>query len=164
MRRVVQLFLCIGFLFTAFLSSAQAQSADTPSGEPPEAIVGSIYALYEGDGLGAFPTDPDVLKLFSARTRLLLEEDDKLAQRDGIGRLDFDVFVDAQDWDLSEVSISKPEVSGETAVVDASFRNFDEQRTLRYLFVNEDGSWLIDDIVSESVDYPWSLTAILAGN
>ena len=116
------------------------------------------------DGLGAFPTDPDVLKLFSARTRLLLEEDDKLAQRDGIGRLDFDVFVDAQDWDLSEVSISKPEVSGETAVVDASFRNFDEQRTLRYLFVNEDGSWLIDDIVSESVDYPWSLTAILAGN
>ena len=164
MRRVVRLFLCIGFLFTTSFSSAQAQSAETPQGQPPEAIVGSIYALYEGDGLGAFPTDPDVQTLFSARTRQLLDEEDKLAQRDGIGRLDFDVFVDAQDWDLSEVSIGAPQVSGDTAVVDASFRNFDEQRTLRYLFVNEDGAWLIDDIVSESADFSWSLTGLLAGN
>ncbi len=154
MRRFGRLFLCIAVLAVA--SPAFAQQA-------PDVVIREIYSTYGNAGLGTSPTDPQMRPLFSARVRALLDEEDGRIRRDGIGRLDFDVFVDGQDFDVSDVMVGTPQISGNKAVVEVSLLNFGEPRRFRFLFVEEASAWRIDDIVAVRTDAPWKLTALLAG-
>ncbi|WP_436637867.1 DUF3828 domain-containing protein [Microbaculum sp. FT89] len=150
-----QVFLCIAILVAA--PSAFAQQG-------PDAVVGEIYSSYEDGGLGISPSDPALRERFSARLRALLAEEDARIDRDGIGNLDFDVFVDAQDFDITGIEIGTPEISGAKAEVAVGLLNFGQLRQFRYLLVMEDGAWRIDDIVAVSDDMPWTLSVLLAGN
>lgn len=159
MRRFVQIvaqvFLCIAILAAAPSAFAQQE---------PDAVVGEIYTSYEDGGLGVSPTDPALRDRFSARLQALLAEEDDRIDRDGIGNLDFDVFVDAQDFDITGIEIGTPEISGDKAEVAVGLLNFGQPRKFRYLLVMEDGAWRIDDIVAVSDDMPWTLSVLLAGN
>jgi Protein of unknown function (DUF3828) len=160
MRRVSQLFLCISALVVAFpvmVSQVRAQEA-------PDAIVREIYSAYNDGGLGASPTDPQVKALFSGRVQALLDEEDDRIQSEGIGRLDFDVFVDAQDCDVTDVVIAAPKIAGAKASVDVSLLNYGEPRRFQFLFVKEGDDWRIDDIAAVRSDAPWKLTALLKGD
>ncbi|MCT8972589.1 YbjP/YqhG family protein [Microbaculum marinisediminis] len=152
---VAQVFLCIAILAAAPSAFAQQE---------PDAVVGEIYTSYEDNGLGVSPTDPALRDRFSARLQALLAEEDDRIDRDGIGNLDFDVFVDAQDFDITGIEIGTPEISGDKAEVAVGLLNFGQPRKFRYLLVMEDGAWRIDDIVAVSDDMPWTLSVLLAGN
>lgn len=152
---VAQVFLCIAILAAAPSAFAQQE---------PDAVVGEIYTSYEDGGLGVSPTDPALRDRFSARLQALLAEEDDRIDRDGIGNLDFDVFVDAQDFDITGIEIGTPEISGDKAEVAVGLLNFGQPRKFRYLLVMEDGAWRIDDIVAVSDDMPWTLSVLLAGN
>lgn len=154
MRWYGHLLLCIASLLLASATAAQ---------DDPDRIVADIYEAYSGHGLGISPTDPANRDMFSARLQGLLEKEEALVERDGLGALDFDVFVDGQDFDVSDVRVDAPEFAGEAASVTVSLLNFGEPRRLRFLFVEEGGRWRIDDIVSARADAPWTLTALLDG-
>lgn len=152
--RPIRLILAILFCLTAL--PVMAQSA-------PETIVKDIYDTYGGAGqIGLWPSDPGPREMFSARLRPLLEKDYERAESDGIGLLDFDIFVDGQDFDLSDVKIGKATVSGDRATVEARFRNFGEPRRVVYSFVREDGAWKIDEVSSPDGEYPWALSELLS--
>lgn len=129
----------------------------------PETIVKDIYDTYSGPGqIGLWPSDPGPRAMFSARLRPLLEKDYERAETDGIGLLDFDIFVDGQDFDLSDVEIGRAAVSGDRATVEARFRNFGEPKRIVYGFVREDGAWKIDEVWSPDGEYPWALSELLS--
>ncbi|MEJ8571839.1 DUF3828 domain-containing protein [Microbaculum marinum] len=145
-------------LLAALLFSGGAVAQETP-----DQVVRSIYATYEGQGLGISPADPGMREIFSARLQALLAEEDQRIESDGIGLLDFDVFVDGQDFQVTDLQIGKPQVSGDEAHLDVRFLNFGEPREYRYSFVKESGRWRIDEIETVGADTDWKLTSLLNG-
>ncbi len=129
----------------------------------PEGVVSDIYDTYGGSAqIGLWPADPGPREMFSARLKPLLAKDYERAESDGIGLLDFDIFVDGQDFDITDVEIGKAAVSGDRATVEARFRNFGEPRRVVYGFVREDGAWKIDEVTSPDGEYPWTLSELLS--
>lgn len=151
--------LIVSLSLLAVLLSAGTAAAQ----QAPDQIVRSIYAEYEGQGLGVSPTDPDMRAMFSSRLQSMLDEEQKRIDEDGIGLLDFDVFVDGQDFDLSDLTVGTAQVSGDKAQLDVTFLNFGEPRDYRYYFVKESGQWRIDEIESVGVGVGWKLSGLLNG-
>jgi hypothetical protein len=109
--------------------------------DEPVDIVSGIYDAYiERDGLL-----PEEWPALSSRIAPYVEA--ALQPPDGeVGVLDFDVFVNGQDWDFDEVEVEETDRSDADASVVARFDNFGEPQEVSYYFVNEGGEWLIDDI------------------
>lgn len=79
-----------------------------------------------------------------------------------VGRLDFDFWSNAQDWQLSGVKVTGVPVEGATdrQIVIAKFRNFGKSEEIRFYFEKTKSGWLLDDaraLVGES----WTLSLIL---
>ncbi|WP_108396544.1 DUF3828 domain-containing protein [Devosia submarina] len=138
-------------LFLSLTAFAAAQSYDTP-----EALLEAFYAPYLD---GEFPEDDAHFR--SAALQALYEGDAEITPEGEMGALSFDPYVDGQDYSISDFEIDAPLIEGDTAIVDVSFRNFDEPRSLTYELVNVDG-WKIDDVVSANPANPYRLSEIFA--
>ncbi len=69
----------------------------------------------------------------------LLEDEDNLI-------IDWDLFLQAQDWDKPQMVINGIETGEKGAVnVDLTLKDFGEERESRLVMVKEDGEWRIDD-------------------
>lgn len=129
----------------------------------PRGPVEHIYAHYVGSSdVGFFPTDAGARSLFTARMNALLDGEEALADAQGIGHLDFDPFVNAQDFRVENLKLTSRELGDGRAVVEARFLNFGAANRIVYDVVVEDGAWRIDDVSSPDGDYRWRLSDILA--
>lgn len=138
-------------LFLSLTAFAAAQTYETP-----EAVIEAFYQPYlDGD----FPEDDSHFR--SEALQALYDRDAQSTPEGELGALGFDPYVDGQDYSLTEFNIGTPQIEGEQAIVDVSFRNFDEPRSLTYELVNEDG-WKIDDVVSNNPANPYRLSEIFA--
>lgn len=77
-----------------------------------------------------------------------------------MGALDFDPFVEGQDFDIADLDVGEPTIRGDKARVAVTFTNFGEPREIYFELVFEDGSWLIDDLVNTNPAYGYRLTQI----
>lgn len=77
-----------------------------------------------------------------------------------VGRIDWDVFVDGQDWQLSELKIALVSKSATRAQVRATFKNFDHKSNMLFDLVLEDGHWRVDD-VEKTLKPRWTMSKIL---
>jgi hypothetical protein len=149
-----------------FAAPLAAQSLD------PVAVVNSIYK--GGDSRGAaFGLDPaERNKYFSKTTLALWDKADKVSKTNGdeVGPIDFDPSTNTQGADVKSYSIVSSNVSAKTAavvvklVLDNWFRPSPEDDIIRYFFVLEDGSWVIDDIGSTNHAEGWTLRELLEIN
>lgn len=125
------------FTLLAFLATALPAAAfDTP-----KALLDALYAPY-------FKADMDFSgqdALRSIGLKALFDADAKDANGE-VGRIDFDPYIQGQDWDTKSVTIGKPEVLGGTARVVADFTNFDRKNHLTYSLVLERDGWKVDDV------------------
>ncbi len=78
--------------------------------------------------------------------------------------LDYDPFVNAQDFDISDLVIADPLIEGDNATVPVSFLNFGEPTELRYILKRRVDGWKIDDIETDDGEYVWRLSEILASD
>ena len=141
---------------------AIALGAASPLGDAdsdPEALITAIYQTYTDIAPGEDGT-PEVEGVYSKRLQALLDKDAKETPEGEVGRIDWDVFVDGQDWQLTELKIVTVSKQATRAEVRATFKNFDEPRDLLYTLVLEDGHWRIDDI-EETLKPRWTLSKIL---
>jgi hypothetical protein len=81
---------------------------------------------------------------------------------DEVGRMDFDFWSNAQDWELSGVKVSGQPVEGakDREVVIAKFKNTGKPQEIHFYFEKTKTGWLLDDarsLVGES----WTLSLIL---
>jgi len=129
--------------------------------DTPEALIKALYAPY------SVPFDQfdwasyDESKLRSKALNDLFAKDAAETPEGDIGRLDFDPYVDGQDYQLTDLKIGTPAVSGDAASVEVTFHNFEQAEDMTYALVKEADGWKVDDVVSHSKDYPYSLKAIL---
>lgn len=105
-----------------------------------------------------YPDDPRPLR--SERLNQLYDRDAEEANGD-IGRIDFDPFVNGQDYQLSNLSIGEPYLAGGKAVVRVSFENMGTPNELGFLLVNEGGEWKIGDVWNGDPEYSYDLLDIL---
>lgn len=148
MRRL----LALSGLFLALVAPAAAQPFDTP-----EALLEAFYAPYLTDD---FPENEESFR--SAALNALYEADAENTPAGEMGALDFDPYIDGQDYQIANLEIGEPAIEGDTATVLVTFTNFDEPVEITYDLVNENGGWVIDDLEGQNGEFAYRLTEIFA--
>jgi hypothetical protein len=122
----------------------------------PKAVVEALYAGYLPPN--EFP--PDMSALQSKRLNDLFEADSKEANGE-IGRIDFDPFINGQDYDVSKVEVGEPAYAAGKALVRVNVVNFGKPDEFGILLVKEGDAWKVDDVWNEGDDYRYDLLDIL---
>jgi len=125
----------------------------------PVALLTAIYKTYTDIGPGEDGV-PELSGVYSKRLQALIDKDEKETPEGDVGRIDWDLFVDGQDWQLTELKIVPALKEATRAEVRATFNNFGEPRDILYTLVLENGHWRIDDI-QETLKPRWTMSKIL---
>lgn len=97
--------------------------------------------------------------IFTARLGKLLREDKKRAKGE-VGCLDFDFWVNAQDWTITNLTITGADAGQDRKTVIAKFLNIRTPQEIHFDFRRNAGRWLLDDVHS-ALDPKWTLSEIL---
>ena len=128
--------------------------------DTPAELLKALYTPYTTDN---FDWDKwDESKLRSKALNDLFAADLKEANGD-VGRLDFDPYIDGQDYQVTDLKIGDATVTGDTAKAEVTFKNFDSAEDLTFTLVKEADGWKIDDVSSSNKDYPYDLKDIMSG-
>jgi hypothetical protein len=136
--------------------------AATRGVDDPRALVERQYQAYLHS-----PDAPVAAPAFAYSDRLKALFDDydrwQQAHQDTVGSLDFDWWINAQDWQLSNVTVTQADTGADAKTVTSHFRNADSNEEVRFLFVRRNGRWYLDDAVQGSGhgDDGWTLSALL---
>jgi hypothetical protein len=132
---------------------AQPPSAAVSGVRDPVAFVRARFAQYErGEAPTSFPDH-----VFSARLQALF---DALSNVEGgEERIDFDWWVDGQDFQIDQVRLKPAWLGRNRFNVHARWRNFGSDQNGTFLFVREGGRWHLDDVVSHTTG--WTLSILL---
>ena len=127
-----------------------AQPFDTP-----EELLESFYAPYLANEI---PENEPTY--FSAALVAYFVADSENTPDGEMGALDFDPFIDGQDFQIADLEVGEATIRGDKARVAVTFTNSDQPREIDFELVFEDGGWLIDDVVNENTEYSYRLTEI----
>ena len=114
-----------------------------------KAFLQTIYRNYTGTASKGLrlDKDADVRRHFTPATADLMIKDGKEAAKRGeVGRLDFDPFVNGQDWEVKAVEVRVEDIGPERATGIASFVNAGAPTSVRYDLVKTKAGWRIDNM------------------
>ncbi|HEY1203681.1 MAG: DUF3828 domain-containing protein [Bryobacteraceae bacterium] len=130
--------------------------------DDPVAFVRGVYTHYvAAQGRAQDYNAPR--DIYTPRLSKLFEDDRKKAPAGEEGCLDFDYWVNGQDWRLTNIEVTEAMASQDRKVVVAKFANAGKPQEIHFEFRRIDGRWLLDD-VSSLKDMPWTLSRILECN
>lgn len=133
-----------------------------PGVDDPPAFVRDVFATY-AEAPNRPPAEPRYA--YSARLGALFTayEEWGAAHDDLVGSLDFDWWVNAQDWEIGDVNVTGTEAAPERRVVTARWRNYDRTDSSRFVFLREHGLWVLDDVINGTGggDDGWTLSELL---
>lgn len=151
----------------AFLSVAVVALASPPAAADSSArdFVAAIYDTYvskERNGL-ALDNDAKVRRYFEPSLAALILKDRKAAARRGeVGVLDFDPFVDAQDWEISDLAVAVEEAGRDKARATVKFKNADKPSVVALELVKTGNAWKISNVTWQPHEQPNNLRALYA--
>jgi Protein of unknown function (DUF3828) len=150
------------FKFLAILSLAAVLVTPTFAAtriDDPVKFVGALYAQMASSSLKTPYVAP--VDIYTPRLAALFALDTREAGGE-VGRIDFDFWINAQDWDLSAVKVRAAPVEGvkDREVVIATFKNFGKPEEIHFYFEKIGGRWLLDDACSLKGE-TWTLSLIL---
>ena len=130
----------------------------------PRAFVAQVYAAYvrgHGDH-----TPPEPTYAYSDRLRALFRAyhaEEARHQGEIVGALDFDWWINAQDWSLYRVVGAAANDGPARRTVTARWHNIDRDDSTRFLFVRAGNRWYLDDAVNGTGhgDNGWTLSDLL---
>jgi hypothetical protein len=131
-------------------------AAQLPIGDP-EAFVRDVYHRYTATRSNYVPPD----NIYTPRLKGLIDEDKRRANGE-VGCIDFDFWLNAQDWSVKNVRVASQNVAGhaDRRTVKAEFSNPKPQE-IHFDFLLVKGAWLLDDV--ESFQEPrWKLSELLS--
>lgn len=144
-------------LFTVSLTLLASSPVLAASVASPRDIVEKLYAPYLADPHAEESDTPSALdairpKASKALRHAIHRNDVCERQEEGVCHIDFDIIIDAQDWDISHFSAADGEdQSTGLPIVTARFTN-GYPREVRYYFISEEGAWKIDEIEASQHD------------
>ena len=148
--------ILLGLLLALALSAGIASAAPVDSdsvASDPVSLIKAIYKTYDRD-------NPGLPHIYSKRLQALIDKDEKETPEGMVGRIDWDVFVDGQDWKLTELKIALVSKTADKAQVRATFKNFGEPSNMLFDLVREEGHWRVDD-VTKTLPPRWTMSKIL---
>ena len=148
--------IAIGLILAGLVPMA-ANAAPVRTFDTPKALLDYAYAPY---ATGKFLDDNELL--YSKSLNALFAADAEQTPAGDVGAIDFDVFVNGQDYQLSELAIGDPMPEEGGVSVPVTLKNFDTPQSLVFHMVKENGGWKINDIESLTEGYSWRLTVLLA--
>jgi len=113
------------------------------------AFVTAIYNAYKGKDAKGVPLENEriIRRYFEATLAAAMAKDQKAAaRRNEVGLLDFDPFLDAQDWDVSAFDIAVSDAAAGTAKATVKFVNQGEAMTVVLDLVQVKNDWRVYDI------------------
>ncbi len=113
------------------------------------AFVTAIYDAYKGKDAKGIPLDNGrvIRRYFEPQLAALMAKDQAAAARRGeVGLLDYDPFLDAQDWDTSTFDIGVVDAGGGKARATVKFVNQGEAMTVLLDLIQIKGDWRVFDI------------------
>jgi hypothetical protein len=140
----------------AVSAPAAARGVDDPC-----RFVAETYAAYRRTP-DSPPEDPDYA--YSDRLRALFNDYGAWAAQhdDLVGSLDFDWWMNAQDWEPVTPQIREQAFGPDRRVVLALFANFGVPTHNHFIFVRENGRWYLDDVVNgDGHALGWTLSDLL---
>lgn len=150
-------------MLLALALPAAAGAAPARGVTDPRAFVAQHYAAYVRGGGDHTPPDP--AWTYSDRLRALFAGYNSWQRRhqDTVGSLDFDWWINAQDWELHDVNVTAAAQGPNRMLVTARFRNIDRRDEVRFQFVRVGRRWYLDDVVEGTGqgDNGWTLSALL---
>ena len=127
--------------------------------DTPDALLKALYTPYsQGDSFDWSKWDEAQFR--SKALNALFDKDAKEADGE-VGRLDFDPYIDGQDYQITDLKFGDAQITGDTAKVEVTFKNFDLAEDLTFTLVKEADGWKVDDVSSANKDFPYSLKAIM---
>ena len=130
-----------------FASAAHAEPASTPDDASALAFINAIYETYEKPDSDGVSID-DVMKLrryFEPRLAAAMNKDQESAHGE-VGKLDFDPFIDAQDWDFKHVDVTLKDTAPGKVTATVTFTNLKQPTTIVLDLVKTKNDWRIYDI------------------
>jgi hypothetical protein len=119
----------------------------------PLKLIQDIYKSYTAES-----DPPGYDDAYSKRLRALVESD--RGGKPDADKIDWDVFVNGNDWTISKLSIKLVSKSKTQAQVRATFVNNDPQEQV-FDLVFEDGRWAIDDVRAMRPGHRWIMSKVL---
>jgi hypothetical protein len=127
-----------------------AVAGPTFAADPSAAtFVTAIYNAYKGKNAKGVPLDNErvIRRYFEPTLAAAMAKDQKAAaRRNEVGLLDFDPFLEAQDWDVNAFDIAVSDAAAGKAKATVKFVNLGEAMTVVLDLVQVKNDWHIDDI------------------
>jgi hypothetical protein len=145
-RRFMNRALAMQAVLVAASAMAFTAQAETAS---PQAFVDGIYKHYLGkDSKGLVLSNSTVIRsYFASPLADAMAKDFAAAAKAGeVPMLNGDPFIDAQDWEISNIKTVVKSTGASTAVATVAFIQFMEPRTVTLELVNTSVGWRISDI------------------
>ncbi len=141
-----RILLALLMLFAATPALADEQT--------PLAFLQSIYSHYRGDDRSqkfqgvALDTPAHIRGYFAPPLAdKMIVDDADAAKRDEVPALDADPFVDAQEWEITGLTIHIDSQSAEAAKATIRFLNFKEAKTIRLELVRTPAGWRVSEVI-----------------
>jgi hypothetical protein len=149
-----RLFAILGILAAL---SAPATAATTIA-DPVKFVTGLYAKMAAATPASSYVAPEDI---YTPRLAALFALDTKEAGGE-VGRMDFDFWSNAQDWQLGAVKVSGVPVEGakDREVVIARFKNFGKPQEIHFYFEKTAAGWKLDDARS-LMGEQWTLSLIL---
>ena len=136
-------------LVLAGLVAAMAVTDASAQAATAQAFVENLYRPYLAKGFQGQPYD-DTARFFVPALAQAIDRDNREAKRrNEVPTLNGDPFVDAQDWEISRLSIDVT-ASGDTATARVSFQNFGETKRVLLELAKTPAGWRIAEIKAPS--------------
>lgn len=151
----------------AVLGAATAAFAGTAlaADDTARAFVAEIYDAYRGKNGNGHPLDDEAtLRRYFAPSlaAAMIADQRAAARRQEVGVLDFDPFVDAQDWEIDSFAVAVTDSGPGKAAATVKFSNFKRDSTVVLDLVKIGSEWKINDITWTPHEAPNSLRALYA--
>lgn len=124
--------------------NAESSKGDKVS---PDVLVEDLYKQHDNENSPFFQDkNRKLVDRFFAKSLADMIWKDSVESKGDVGALDFDPLFNAQDTEIAEFKVGKPEITGEKATVEVTFLNFGEQQKIKYMLTKENEVWKIEDI------------------
>jgi hypothetical protein len=130
-------------IFAGFLALPAFSNAATRINDPAKFVSGVYKQMAAASGDKPYIAPEDI---YTPHLASLWALERKEAGGE-VGRVDFDFWSGAQDWELKNVSVTEQPVEGSEArkVVIAKFKNAGQPQEMHFYFEKSGNGWLLDD-------------------
>jgi hypothetical protein len=141
-------------------NTSESATSEAPAAPDPAEIIRPLYERYM--------TDPAVTTFPSLENQAPWSDDIKAQLVAMMARseerqepiLDFDPFIGAQDWQISNLAVTTDAVAENShAVVRAHFTNIDREEDVLFDLIWQNNEWRVDNMRGDG----WDLRQVIAG-